>query len=323
MRNVYEFNDHPVSEEMLLGIGGGVGFIYWHMKGMMPFIGGRANARGEFEPLAGQRTGVVVEAHSTSSARRAERTMLATLEAGQPVMMQCDMGYLPYFDFGGREYHFGGHVVVVCGFDGPARRVLVADRDGAHPVSMGALSQARGSTHQPFPPCNTWYSFDFSGKRQPTAQEVRQAIAEQAQGMLEPPISNFGVAGIRTAAKRLLKWPDAMPEDALRATLFNAYMFIDATGGTGGGIFRTMFSRFLREAAGITTDVRLNESADEFRRIGDAWQRMAETFRQAAEVEAPASMLPETTAPLLELADREEAAWTRLRQLVVAEETRV
>lgn len=63
--------------------------------------------------------------------------------------------------------------------------------------------------------------------------------------------------------------------------------------------------------------------ADEFQRIGDAWQRVAETFRQAAEVEAPASVLPETTVPLLELADREEAAWTRLRQLVAAEETRV
>lgn len=64
-------------------------------------------------------------------------------------------------------------------------------------------------------------------------------------------------------------------------------------------------------------------SADEFQRIGGAWQWVAETFRQAAEVEAPASMLPGTTTPLLELADCEEAAWTRLRQLVAAEETRV
>jgi len=238
-------------------------------------------------------------------------------------MIQCDMGYLPYFDFGGREYHFGGHVVVVCGFDGPTRQVLVADRDGAHPVPMDALSQARGSTHQPFPPHNTWYSFDFSDKRQPAAQEVCQAIAEQAQGMLEPPISNFGVAGIRTAARRVLKWPETMSEDALRGTLFNAYVFIDATGGTGGGIFRTMFSRFLREAAEATGDVRLDESADEFQCIGDAWQRVAETFRRAAEVDAPAAVLPETTAPLLELADREEAAWTRLRQLVAAEVTRL
>ena len=43
MRHVYAYNDHDISEEMLLGIGGGVGFIYWHMKGAPPIVGGRAN----------------------------------------------------------------------------------------------------------------------------------------------------------------------------------------------------------------------------------------------------------------------------------------
>jgi hypothetical protein len=32
-------------------------------------------------------------------------------------MLQVDMGYIPYFDFGGEEYHFGGHMVVACGYD--------------------------------------------------------------------------------------------------------------------------------------------------------------------------------------------------------------
>jgi hypothetical protein len=76
---VYVYNGHDVSEEMLLGVGGGVGFIYWHQQGMAPFIGGRANARGEFEPLAGRRTGVKIEAHTTASASKAEQAMLEIL----------------------------------------------------------------------------------------------------------------------------------------------------------------------------------------------------------------------------------------------------
>ena len=32
-------------------------------------------------------------------------------------MIMCDMGYLPYMDFGGEEYHFGAHAVVICGYD--------------------------------------------------------------------------------------------------------------------------------------------------------------------------------------------------------------
>ncbi len=321
VRHVYVYNDHPISEEMLLGLGAGVGFVYWHQKGQPPIIGGRGNFERPgvegLEKTTGRRTGVVVESYTTSSARKAERTLLEMLEAGQPVMIHCDMGFLPYFDFGDTEYHFGGHAVVVCGYDPSTRQVLIADRDGElHPVSMDDLEKARGSTYKPFPPRHKWYTFDFSDKRQPTIVEVREAIAEQIQPMLDPPISNIGVKGIRKAAKRALKWPDQMGEEELRFTLFNAYIFVDATGGTGGGLFRYMFSRFLREAAGITGDPRLNESADEFQHIGDKWQEVAEIFKRGWEAKDPVAVLAETTAPMMELADLEEAAWGHLRELV-------
>jgi hypothetical protein len=71
MRHIYEFHNYPISEEMLLGLGAGVGFVYWHMKGTPPFYGGRANvgrAREEgLEKAAGRRTGVYVESFRTSS----------------------------------------------------------------------------------------------------------------------------------------------------------------------------------------------------------------------------------------------------------------
>jgi len=314
MRHVYGYNGHDVSEEMLLGVGGGVGFVYWHQQGLAPFIGGRANARGEFEPLAGRRTGVKIEPHTTASARKAEQALLEMLQEGRPVMVQCDMGYLPYFDFGDTEYHFGGHVVVVCGYDPQAREVLVADRDGLHAVSMEDLEQARGSTHQPFPPRHTWYTFDFSAKRPPTADEVRQAIAEQARGMLEPPIRNFGVPGIRKAAQRVPKWAEMMDADALRWALFNTYIFISPVGGSGGGIFRYMFSRFLREAAGVTGETRLEESEEEFRRIGERWEELGEWFRRTSEAPEPASLLGECAGRFTELAEMEEGAWGRVRR---------
>jgi hypothetical protein len=113
MRHVYVFNDHDLSEEMPLGIGGGLSFSYWHFKGQPPFMGGRGGFKPPLEEVTGQRTGVRIEAHRTTSARKARKSLLEMLDAGQPVMIQCDMGFLPYFDFGGEEYHFGGHVVVV------------------------------------------------------------------------------------------------------------------------------------------------------------------------------------------------------------------
>ena len=321
MLHIYDFHHHPLSEDMLLGLGAGLGFIYWHMKGTPPMFGGRGNVGrpGEegLEVTAGRRTGVRVEKHTTGSSKKAEKALLEMLEAGQPVMMNVDMGFLPYFTELPDDFHFGGHVIAIGGYDGETRQVLVADRDEPlHPVSLDDLAKARGSTFKPFPPHHMWFTFDFSGKRQPHPEEIHQAIREVCTTMLEGPISNLGVRGIRKATKRTLKWSDSMNEEELRWACFNTFIFIDATGGTGGGIFRYMYGRFLEEAAGITGDERLADVGRDLRSIGDLWQEVAMIFKRGSEVANPVDVLTETTAPLMELADLEEVVWTRLRDLV-------
>jgi hypothetical protein len=304
---------------MLLGIGGGVGFIYWHTKGTPPFIGGRGKGRPNqgFEQCVGERTGVHIQDFTTSSAKKAESALVENLDQGQPVMLQLDMGFLPYFDFGGIEYHFGAHYIVVCGYDIGSRMALIADRDEElYPVPLDVLAQARGSTYKPFAPKNRWFTFDFTHKRPPTPAEVREALREMTEGMLNPSISNMGVQGIRKAAKRSLKWPEVLDDELLRFTLFNTYIFIDAEGGTGGGIFRYMFSRFLREAAQIVKEPRLDACADKMKTIGDRWQEVAGLFKQGWEAEKPAEILPETSRQMMQIADLEEDAWREIHTLL-------
>lgn len=321
MLHIYRFNGVPVSEEMLLGLGSGVGFIYWQQKGIDPFIGGRANFERPgvegLEKTVSRRLGVEPGSFYTTSARKAEKTLLEMLEAQQPVMLQVDMGYLPYFDFGGEEYHFGYHVIVVAGYDPETRQVLIADRDlELHPIAWEDLAKARGSTFKPFPPKNHWYTYDFSKYHPPTTEGVVLSIQEMTTGMLEPPISNFGVKGIRKAAKQILKWPQALDADALRRTCFNTFVFIDAMGGTGGGIFRYMLGRYLKEAAEMTGENELVEIGDQFKVIGDRWQQVAGIFKHAFEIDDPAASLPETTAPMMAIADLEQETWGCLRGIV-------
>jgi hypothetical protein len=313
MRHIYAFNGCNVSEELLLGLGEGVGFMFWQAKGQPPFLGGRASPRPGMETIAGQRTGVRIEDHHTGSSSKARQALLGMLSAGQPVMVQVDMGFLPYFNFGGQEYHFGGHVVVVCGCDPQTGQVLIAERDGLHPIPMADLEKARGSTFKPFPPGNTWWSFDFGGFHPPAAEAVRQAIANQANAMLNPPIRNMGVKGIRTAAERIPLLPKQISSGDIRLALFNTFIFVSPVGGSGGGIFRYMFGRFLQEAALITRDARLSESATEFKRIGDAWESFAGWAKAVSGITNPAARLQECTAPLLALADQEQAAWGKLQ----------
>jgi hypothetical protein len=319
MLHIYDFYDHPLSEEMLLGIGAGVSFIYWHMKGMAPILGGRGNVGrpGEdgLEITTGRRTGVRVEKHHTSSTRRAEKTLLEMLEAGQPVMMNVDMGFLPYFDLP-EDYHFGGHAIVVCGYDPETKEVLIADRDkDLHTVSWEILSKARGSTHKPFPPQNMWFTFDFEQKRQPTEEEIWTAIGEVCDNMLHGPISNLGVRGIEKTAKQVRQWPKTMTPEEIRWSCFNAHIFIDATGGTGGGIFRYMYARFLEEAAVLTEDSQLIQAAKELNSVGDQWQEVAEIFREGSELEDPTTILSETTSPLRSISREEHRIWSELMQI--------
>jgi hypothetical protein len=74
-----------------------------------------------------------------------------------------------------------------------------------------------------------------------------------------------------------------------------------------------MLSRFLGEAAEITGDARLRESAGEFQRIGDAWEDLGEWFRVTSEAPEPAALLGDCSDPLHRLADMEETAWGKLR----------
>lgn len=319
MRHLYQFHGYPISEELLLGLGAGVGFVYWHMKDTLPFYGGRANVGrpGEegLEKTAGRRTGVTVESFHTGSPRAAEKSLLEMLAAGEPVMIQVDMAYLPYLNLP-EDYHFGGHVVVVAGCDPEGRQALVADRDGElHPVSLEALARARGSQFKPFPPCHTWYRFDFARKRPPGPEEVRQAIREVAAAMLKPPISNLGVKGIRTAAERTAKWAEVLDEGQLRAACFNIFIFVDATGGTGGGLFRYMYGRFLEEAAAIVGDPRLAEVGTEMRILGDRWQEVALLLREGPAAPTPAALLPEAARLLRSIAGLEQAAWGKLAEI--------
>jgi hypothetical protein len=133
--------------------------------------------------------------------------------------------------------------------------------------------------------------------------------------MLEPPISNLGIRGIRKASQCVGQWPNLMKTEVLRRACFNAFVFIDATGGTGGGLFRFMYSRFLQEASAITREKRLSDLSEQMRQLGDDWQRIAATFRQAYEASARAQHLIHCSALLRAVAERENGVWKRLQEL--------
>jgi hypothetical protein len=304
---------------MLLGLGAGMGFMYWHQQGTLPFIGGRGNVKQFFHDL-GQRTGVVIVPKTTSSERKAERTLLEKLGRKVPVMVYADMGLLPWFDLP-EDYHFGGHTFVICGYNGQDT-VLASDMDQKasgrkpgfyYPITLEQLRKARHSPYKPFPPKNTYLEFDFSGFHTPTNADLDAAITQTVQSMLNPPISNFGIKGIRRTAREITKWPTLFNDRELRLSLFTIYIFIEI-GGTGGGCFRYMYSRFLREAAELTANTALEDAAAMMDESGKHFTKLGLLFEDAETTPNIEERINAATEQFRTIADIEEETFDNLAE---------
>jgi hypothetical protein len=321
LAKIFHHAGHPLSEEMLLGLGAGMGFIYWKMKlqtgDTYVFIGGRGNTKAFFQDL-GARTGVAIRSVSTSSARKAQAALLTKLGHREPVMLFGDMGFLPWFDLPD-DYHFGGHTFVVCGYDGQDT-VLASDIDQTarglkpgfyYPLTLDQLARARGSIYKPFPPKHTALNFDFTQFHAPRSEDLLAAIQQTVQAQLQPPIKNFGVKGLRHTSRELMKWPNMFDDHTLRMNLFTLYIFIEI-GGTGGGCFRYMYARFLREAFAITGHPALLDAATIVQDAGTKFTEIGLQFQEAETMTHLPEAIECASHAFGELAELEERAFTLL-----------
>ena len=131
-----------------------------------------------------------------------------------------DMPYLSYLGLN-KNSHFGGHAVVLFGYDDDQEQFWISDRDNHdypirtplgeiaedyHLVSYQEMEQARSSTHRPFPAKNKYLIIDFQGYKQVDRKILIQAIAETCDTMLNPPAKLLGINGILKFSKEILKW---------------------------------------------------------------------------------------------------------------------
>lgn len=275
LKRVLGYHGLSLSEEMLLGLGGGIGFIYWHMKGMpFPFVGGRAGKGTDFPVNICRRIGAQVAVAETSSAKRGYAELKALLDAGEPAVVYGDIAYLPYFAVAEKE-HFGGHVFVVYAMDEASEIVHIYDR-GRNPVAISTadLARARGSKFSPFAPKHRLLQIKYPQRLSNLEAGIREGIRECCQGMLHPPIKNFGLVGMEKWSELIMKWSEQFTGIDLLGVLINTFMYIEIA-GTGGSAFRTMYAWFLEEASSILGQPALSEVAVLFRQSASVWSGIA------------------------------------------------
>jgi hypothetical protein len=275
MKGILDYSGYPLSEEMLLGLGGGIGFIYWYIKFMpAPFIGGRNAKPEDFTLNICKRIGAKASLSQTSSKSKGYEELKNVLRIGKPAYLFVDMAYLPYLALP-ESSHFGAHTVAVFGMDETNNKVYIADRGRkAVTITIEELEKARNSKFPPYPPKNKLLKIQYPIETKSLEKGIVEAIKESCDTMLYPPIRNIGLSGMQKWAKLVLEWPKQFQGMNLLGCLFNTFVYIEI-GGTGGSAFRPMYAQFLKESVREIKRPALLEVAELFEASGELWSRIA------------------------------------------------
>jgi hypothetical protein len=92
--------------------------------------------------------------------------------------------------------------------------------------------------------------------------------------MLKIPLPIFGIRGIRSLARRIIKMPERIGFHEACRHLGNVVRMQEEV-GTGGAGFRFMYAAFLQEAADLFGSAELAELSLEMTAIGDIWREFA------------------------------------------------
>ena len=292
LKNVLAFNGvvaphtgQPYTEEMLLGIGGGIGVIYFTFvfDDMHTMYVGTRDVRMSGKPSyiqsAVERIGGGFKVQETAGAKSAEANLRAAIEAGQPAITWLDLASLPYSGFPPELTKYYEHIAVVFGLE--AGKAHIGDRASTSLViTEDELARSRAAiTSQKHRIVTVAPPRDGADLR----AGIIAGINDCVRGMLQPPITNFGLKGLEKWADRLTNkkdkqgWPTVFPRggyllDALQAT----YTCIELW-GTGGHAGRGMYANFLGEAGAATENPDLEAVAGEYRHTAELWSHIAES----------------------------------------------
>ena len=111
---------------MIFGIASGLSFLYLNQS-ISPMINGRTKVF-EFEEKLAKRLHITIKCKSGKDYTRIFNMTKKMIDENHPVLIYVDMPYLHYLGMNPNS-HFGGHAVVLYGYDDETREFWVSDRD--------------------------------------------------------------------------------------------------------------------------------------------------------------------------------------------------
>jgi hypothetical protein len=303
-RDVLAHHGFELTEDMIFGLGSGLNLAYHHGDQVVPdrhwrapltIVTGRSIA-----PYveAASVLGVQIYARRNIDAATAWAHLKEHLDRGIPVVCEIDREeILPSLGqknpltqrFGWR---FGGHLTIVTSYDEEANRATIIENMLPEPVVVGldVLARMRAASGGPagplprlhdvlYPPENHYYVVSPPRKLQRTETAIRMAIAKNVQAMRNPEYRGTGLAAVDWFVEEIASWPDLLDADRLEASVLMAW--IQSEHLSGGGMYRNMYARFLRQADDLLEEPRLVKAATVYRGLARAWSELVLSMKDA------------------------------------------
>lgn len=327
IRQVMEYYGYPLSEAMLFGLGSGISFVYVNLANA-PMVSGR-NKVFEFEKILAKRLKIEIQCKKSKEYTVACKKVKQMLDKNQPVPVYVDMPYMSYLHMDA-DSHFGGHAIVLFGYDDEKKVFYVSDRDNHdypirtpignmsedfHLVSYDEMEKARSSVYRPFPAGNKYLVFDFhnlgqNGQSLVTEEAVKEAVADVCDAMLNPPAQLLGLNGISKLQREILNWRK-FTDERLKTTGITNYFQISKDGGTGGGIFRKLYGEFLIEASQMFPALKLEDIGKGFVAAATKWDTLADRMWELG-MQGKRDMLPGMSQMVADIHQEEKRLFTNL-----------
>lgn len=284
VRDVLEHLGVKLSEEMVFGLGCGLNFLYSKNEETgYHYVLGRGD---DIEGDAGRYLGAEVRKFRDNDLDAAVVWMKRYVALGIPVIVNHEASRLAYV---ARRYtildgvRYGGHRTVLAGYDDDRDELYLYDYGWAEPQTAGGAefkaamaADTRPSTH------NLWIVIRAPREPVDLAAAIRDALRTNAWHMINPWIGHSGLRGLRRFTREVTGWPRLFSPDYHRLTCSMVYMMLEA-GGTGGGNFRRMYGRFLKEAAAMTGIAALEGVGAQYHALAKLWSRLADLIRDGAD----------------------------------------
>ncbi len=303
-----------LSEPMIFGIGSGLYFVY------LPFLKVNFAPGFSYRPMPGhifskaaRRLSIKIKRQKFRNPAEAQKALEQNLKNNIPTGLQVGVFHLTYFP---EEYkfHFNAHNLVVYGKqDG---EFLISDpvMNETTRLTEAELERVRYAKGVMAPKGHMYYPTQIPANPDLKGAIIK-GIKDTCNKMLAP-VPLIGVKAIRWVARSIPKWADKKGAKTTNHYLGQLIRMQEEI-GTGGGGFRYIYGAFLHEASEILDRPELKELSAEITSIGDEWRDFAVAIaRVYKNRNSQSDVYNHISRSLLQIADREEAFFKKLKQAV-------